>query len=184
MRFSDVITEHDLQTKVRKLRDLLIHNYRVKVRVSFKSRKNFDYSVGKETIDNIYSRVSDISIRDVKLSFKTEGSDIISLFLPLKKENKIHEKKEIQNQQEKTIKTKNTNNNNENIKLTIKSNETIKNPIQKTKNETNLNISSDKEKIKDKINKTKQEDILNSKLKKTINKSKKNASKEEEEENA
>lgn len=75
MRFSEVISEHDTQIKVNKLRNLLQSGYRVRVSVQFKHRENFEAQSARAAINNVVERVGDIAVRDSKTGVKFFGGN-------------------------------------------------------------------------------------------------------------
>jgi translation initiation factor IF-3 len=82
VQFSEVITEHDMQVKITKLRSMLKRQYRVRVRIQFKDRKNFDQELAREIMLNVAARVKDLALRDSRTGFKVESSAVYSLLVP------------------------------------------------------------------------------------------------------
>lgn len=72
IRFSDTITENDLKIKVNKVISLLLDRFRVKLTVVFKKKQNFDSDMTKAILENIISRVSNISKAESSLNIMDE----------------------------------------------------------------------------------------------------------------
>lgn len=61
LRFGHRIEEHDVQTKVKKLRQFLKDKYKVKVAIVFTSWRDFDSAAGVMMLNNILDRVKDLA---------------------------------------------------------------------------------------------------------------------------
>jgi hypothetical protein len=88
-----VITEHDTEIKVRKLRSLLQEGYRVRVSIQFKHRENFNVNSARNILTDIFERVRDIATKDSKQGLKVSaGQSVQSLLIPKLNEMKQQSK--------------------------------------------------------------------------------------------
>src|SRR5688572_151469 len=76
------MTEHDMQVKISKLRLMLKRQYRVRIRIQLKDRKNFDQELAREIMLNVAARVKDLALRDSRTGLKVETSAVYSLLVP------------------------------------------------------------------------------------------------------
>jgi type IV secretory pathway VirB10-like protein len=83
IQFTEVTDEHDIQTKVNKLRNLLTKGHKVRVIINFKHKENFDAHTAHEIMNDILNRVDDISLRDSKTGLKfLSGGSAYSILIP------------------------------------------------------------------------------------------------------
>jgi translation initiation factor IF-3 len=80
LRFSTRIEEHDIKTKIRKAKQFLEDNNKVKLSLMFKGRENIHSEIGFELIQDLISRLEDIG--EVDKPPKKMGSLIQTTIAP------------------------------------------------------------------------------------------------------
>ncbi len=91
--FRPTISDHDLQVKLKKIREFLELGQRVRIRVFFRGREIVHQDRGRKLLDRIVGEVSDISV--VESSPQMEGRNIILMIRPIIKKGG---KKDAQNE--------------------------------------------------------------------------------------
>ncbi len=106
MRLRTNIGEHDIEFKSKKVRSFIEHGSRVKISLKFKGREVRNVNVGLETLENFFSRISDIAEIEKK-------PKLTNLFLDMyvipKKKVKKGENKNAEIKNEKSIEKKSEN---------------------------------------------------------------------------
>ncbi len=104
LRFSDSIDEHDVQTKVERLRSFLEKGIKVKLNVFFKKPGQFDTDLARALLDNISERVEDVSKRDGDINVTGKFASL-TLLSTLSKEQQLlkKQKRQQEQQQQKTV---------------------------------------------------------------------------------
>ncbi len=74
--------EHDINFKLRDARKWLLRGAKVKVRVRFRGRERYIPEVGREKLDEVAERLSDVAIVERKPAF--EGRTMIMILAPIK----------------------------------------------------------------------------------------------------
>ncbi|MBI2621587.1 MAG: translation initiation factor IF-3 [Candidatus Levybacteria bacterium] len=95
IRLGPFMDDHDLETMIRRAREFLEGNDKVKLVVRFKGRQMGHPEFGHQVIGKAISRLSDISKVDKEAHF--EGRQLISMLSPDKK--KKHEEEQEKNQE-------------------------------------------------------------------------------------
>lgn len=80
IRLSATIEEHDINIKANRARKFLLDENKVKVTVRFRGREA-DYSyIGKNILDNFFSKIEDVSV--LEKPAKQEGRNMIMILAP------------------------------------------------------------------------------------------------------
>lgn len=87
IRLSPFIDEHDLNVMIRRAREFLEANNRVRLVVKFKGRQIVHPEFGHEVLDKVIQAVLDIARVEKEAHF--EGKQLLALIIPEKKKRKI-----------------------------------------------------------------------------------------------
>lgn len=79
IRISDKITEHDLQVKMDKATQHLCSRYRVRILLSFKRRQEYDPELAKAVLDNVTTRLADITIVETPMKMLDDRACFVLL---------------------------------------------------------------------------------------------------------
>lgn len=82
IRINPRIAQHDLETKIRHMKDFLSHNNRVRVVLMFHGRESQHKDIGEALLNQVEEKLSDIGERDGKVN--DTGNKIIVIFKPKK----------------------------------------------------------------------------------------------------
>ncbi len=77
------IDPHDLEVKLRKMREFLEDGHRVKVRIFFRGREIVHVDAGKKLFDEIVERLKDVAVLEIKP--KLDGKNLTGMLRPIGK---------------------------------------------------------------------------------------------------
>ncbi|HDM90845.1 MAG TPA: translation initiation factor IF-3 [candidate division WOR-3 bacterium] len=75
------IDPHDLEVKIKKMREFLIDGHRVKIRVFYRGREIVHVDAGRKVFDEIVEQLRDVAA--IEIQPKLEGKNLIGMLKPL-----------------------------------------------------------------------------------------------------
>ena len=86
IKFGIATDEHDIEHKLRKIKEFLAEGDKVKASVFFRGRQMMHKDLGKKVLDNVAQKLNDIAT--VEQTPKFEGRNLFMVFGPLKEASK------------------------------------------------------------------------------------------------